>query len=219
MLLDVAVQHLLDEAALAHAALALDDGQDGPPLALSDPHGVDEEGQLELPAHERHRHAPPAPAGQGERLERQPGRRPLVPAPGLDAPDGLVGDGAVGGGVRRRPDQHAARRGRGLQPVGGVHHVAHGGVVAAGPQRADQHLAGVDADAHADAAGPRVGHELGERALHPQRGPHGPLGVVLVGHRRAEQGHDGVADDLVDPPAEARDVGDQPLEAARRPGS
>ena len=53
-----------------------------------------------------------------------------------------------------------------------------------------------------------------ERLLHLQRGPHGPLGVVLVGDRRAEQGHDGVADDLVDPAAEAGDVGGQPLEAA-----
>ena len=49
--------------------------------------------------------------------------------------------------------------------------------------------------------------------LHPQRGPHRPLGVVLVGDGRAEQGHDGVADDLVDPPAEGHDVGDEPLEA------
>ena len=54
----------------------------------------------------------------------------------------------------------------------------------------------------------------GERLLHPQRGAHGPLGVVLVGDRRAEQGDDGVADDLVDLPAEGVDVGDEPLEAA-----
>ena len=57
------------------------------------------------------------------------------------------------------------------------------------------------------------GHEV-ERLLHPQGGPDGPLGVVLVGDRRAEQGDDGVADDLVDPAAEGIDVGDEPLEAA-----
>ena len=46
------------------------------------------------------------------------------------------------------PTSDLAGRGRGLQPLRGVHDVAHRGVVAAGPQRADQHLAGVDADAH-----------------------------------------------------------------------
>ena len=47
-----------------------------------------------------------------------------------------------------------------------------------------------------------------------KRGPHGALGVVLVGDRGAEQGDDRVADDLVDLPAERRDVRGQPLEAA-----
>ena len=43
--------------------------------------------------------------------------------------------------------------------------------------------------------------------VHPQRGPHRPLGVVLVGDGRAEQGHDLVADDLVEAAAEVDDVG------------
>ena len=55
--------------------------------------------------------------------------------------------------------------------------------------------------------------EAGQRLLHPQPGAHGPLGVVLVGDRRAEQGDDGVAEQLVDAAAEQLDVGDQPLEA------
>ena len=114
-------------------------------------------------------------------------------------------------GVRRRPDQHASRRSRGLQAGGGVHDVAHGGVVAAGPQRADEHLARVDADPNADGQ-VQVGHELGDRTLHPQRRPDSPLGVVLVGHRSPEQGDDGVTEDLVDPPAEARHVLHEPLE-------
>ena len=51
------------------------------------------------------------------------------------------------------PDDDLSGLGQRLQPAGHVHHVAHGRVVAAGPQRADQHLAGVDADAqlHVDA--------------------------------------------------------------------
>ena len=49
--------------------------------------------------------------------------------------------------------------------------------------------------------------------LHPQRCAHGPLGVVLVGDRGTEEGDDGVAQQLVDAPAELLDVGDEPLEA------
>ena len=52
-----------------------------------------------------------------------------------------------------------------------------------------------------------------ERRLHSQRRPHRAFGVVLVGDRRAEQGEDAVAEDLVDPPAERRDVVDEQLEA------
>ena len=49
--------------------------------------------------------------------------------------------------------------------------------------------------------------------LHPQRGAHRTLGVVLVGDGGPEQRHDGVADDLVDAPAEGRDVAHEALEA------
>ena len=105
-----------------------------------------------------------------------------------------------------------------LQAAGDVHDVAHRRVVAAGAQRADQHLAGVDADAHAhvDAESSAV---AGERALHLQRGPHGALGVVLVGDRRAEQRDDRVADDLVDPAAEGGDVGRRAARSTGRRGS
>ena len=48
--------------------------------------------------------------------------------------------------------------------------------------------------------------EPGQRLLHPQRGPHRAFGVVLVGDGRTEQRDHGVADDLVDPAAERRDV-------------
>ena len=79
-----------------------------------------------------------------------------------------------------------------------------------------KHLAGVDADAHPDAGASgeaRRADEVAQRLLHPQRGAHRALGVVLVGDRRAEQRQDPVAEDLVDPPAERRDVVDQQLEA------
>ncbi len=63
-------------------------------------------------------------------------------------------------------------------------------------------------------AAPDLGAPVRQRLLHAQAGAHGALGVVLVGDRRAEEGEDGVADDLVDPAAEVGDVGGEPLEAA-----
>ena len=55
---------------------------------------------------------------------------------------------------------------------------------------------------------------LADRPLHDQRGPYRAFSVVLMGDRRAEQGDDGVAHDLVDPPAELGHHRHQPLEAA-----
>ena len=99
-----------------------------------------------------------------------------------------------------------------MQAGGGVDDVAHRRVVGTG-QRADEHLARVDPDAHLDRrVGTDVVDEASERRLHAQRRPHGPFGVVLVGDRRTEQGDDGVAEQLVDAPAELLDVGDEPLE-------
>ena len=46
-----------------------------------------------------------------------------------------------------------------------------------------------------------------DRLEDAQRRPHRALGVVLVSDRRPEDGHDGVADELLDGPAEALDVG------------
>src|SRR3546814_15005892 len=71
----------------------------------------------------------------------------------------------------------------------------------------------VHPDAHADVDA-QLGGDAGQRLLHAQRGSNGALGVVLVGQRRTEERHDGVADDLVDPASERLDVGDEPPEAA-----
>ena len=104
-----------------------------------------------------------------------------------------------------------------------VDDVAHRRVVGSG-DRADEDLAGVDPDAHADVVD-RVGvvdvvvllsrvfgDETGERLLHPQGGAHGSVGVVLVGDRSPEEGDDRVAEDLVDTAAERLDLGHQGLE-------
>ena len=69
-----------------------------------------------------------------------------------------LGDAERLAGNRRRAqrlggfaDEHAARRRQSLEPRRRVDDVAHRGVVGAG-HRADEHLAGVDADAHLDVA-------------------------------------------------------------------
>ena len=74
----------------------------------------------------------------------------------------------------------------------------------------DHPLAG-GADGHRRLAGQDPGPGLHRRPERPDRvdelepGPHRPLGVVLVGDRRAPDGHDGVADELLDRPAVAGD--------------
>ena len=102
-------------------------------------------------------------------------------------------------------DGHAARAGGALQPGGDVHRVADDGVVL--PDRAGQHLAGVDAHAQVelDALGEVLVH-LAHGGLHAEAGAHRALLVVLVGDRRAEDRHDVVADVLVHGAAIARDL-------------
>ena len=173
----------------------------------------DEQRAFQLPADEGHRRPPAATARQRERLDGQPCRHLVLPAPDLDLSDGLERDGADRRGVRGGADEHPAGRSRGLQPRRGVDHIAHGRVVASGPQRTDEHLAGVHADAHPDGQ-VQVGRQLPDGSLHPQRCSHGALGIVLVGDRRAEEGHDGVAQDLVHSPTEAGHVLDEALEEA-----
>jgi hypothetical protein len=91
-------------------------------------------------------------------------------------------------------DQDAAHRGGGLEARGGIDHVAGGDPLSGLRPRAegDQRLAGGDADAHLD---------LAQRIRDCQCGPHRALGIVLVRHRRAEQRHHRVADELFHRPA------------------
>ena len=148
-------------------------------------------------------------------LDREPDLDGLLAASRVEFASGFEVDRLRRERVGGVSYEDAAWRGRTLQTRCGVDDVAHRGVLGA-CQRADQDLAGVDADAHADprAAGqPRCADEVSQRCLHAQRGAHGAFGVVLVRDRRAEQREDAVAEDLVDPAAERRDVVDEQLEA------
>ena len=116
----------------------------------------------------------------------------------------------MGGG----PDDDLAGLGGGLQAAGGVHDVAHRGVVAAGAERTDEHLAGVHADAEAEASTPLSAPQSAIELLHAQRGAHRALGVVLVGDGAPKSATIASPMILSTWPPKVVDVGDEAFEAA-----
>ena len=110
--------------------------------------------------------------------------------------DGLrrtVLDRAAGSDVRLLSDEHGPDRGRGLQPRGSVDDVSRDERLTALGARieCDDRLARVDGDT-----------ELEPFALRPvadgERSADGALGIVAVRHRRTEDSHDRVPDELLD---------------------
>ncbi len=97
--------------------------------------------------------------------------------------------------------QHGARVGGRLEAGCGVHGVAGHHRLAGLRRRHRQHIPGVhaDADLQGDVVGPaEFLVEVLEATEHPQRGPEGACGIVLVRDRHPERGHDGIADELLD---------------------
>ncbi len=201
---------LVGQAGLAGARLT-DDRDDATTAVADELYGGLEEGPLVHTADERDV-APDRAAAGGRRARHEPRLLGLLTATDVGVGERLAADRRRAQRRRRRTDEHAAGRSQRLQAGSSVDDVAHRRVVRTG-QRADEHLAGVDADAHLDRrVGADVVDEAGQRRLHAQRRPHGPFGIVLVGDGRTEQGDDGVAEQLVDAPAELLDVGDEALE-------
>src|SRR5262249_9098925 len=156
-----------------------------------------------------------------DEARRPPGGGDVKPASlGAGAGEGVDLHGLGQALNRDRPpanDLHVAlgqfkRRG-GEQDGPGCRHLLHaGGQMGRLPDRRVVHVQiGADGpddnlariEAHADLDGHPVGPEdalsvLRDRLLHPERRVARPDGVVLVGDRRAEQGHDPIAHDLVD---------------------
>ena len=128
---------------------------------------------------------------------------------------------APGEPVRELADDHRSRLGRGLQPRGDVDRVADHRVAVADPARRaprPELIPTRSAKLGADVGGdPLV--DLLHRALHRQPGAHRALGVVLVGHRGAEDAHHVVADVLVDRPAVALDLGRRAAAVRGRPAT
>ena len=208
---------LAQQARLAHAGGA--DQRDQVRAALALDPAIDRLEQRDLvgPADER-RLAP----------DLQPRRGHGEGAGGHERGDGLglalevqrlervVGDRRRGGAARAVAHGDAARLPGRLQACGDVDGVADDRVAL--PDRARQHLAGVDADPQLEGDVVEVALELGvdlaHRLLHAEGGANGALGVVLVRHRRPEDRHDVVADVLVDLAAEALDLLAQAPQAA-----
>jgi hypothetical protein len=114
----------------------------------------------------------------------------------------LDGDGRLRQPERPLADQDRSWRGHLFHPCRQVGRLTNGGVVhvEVAPDRAHDNLARVDAHADPD-DDPFGALELfcvaAHRRLHAERGIAGARGMVLVGDRRAEEGHDPVAHDLV----------------------
>ena len=108
-----------------------------------------------------------------------------------------VFDCVAGGAVRAFADENAVHGGSRLQPgrrvddVSGCH-----ALPGARPRvKGDECLARVDGNPNL-----KLGVLVPNRVPDRKRSPNRPLGVVLVGNRRAENGHDRVADELLDRP-------------------
>ena len=104
-------------------------------------------------------------------------------------------------------DDHRADGGCALESSGGVDDIARDDPLASLGSRTegDDRLAGRDGGPNRDLE-PFVA-ELPDRLQDAESRPHGPLGVVLVGDGGSEDGHDCVADELLDSAVEALDVG------------
>ena len=197
------LEELPDEPALADAGNAHERDQLYRSLGPAPAEGVEEEVHLGPAADERRRgplHDVDPEAGAA--LDRLPrGNRPGL-ALGHDRLDMPVGDRAIRRVVGRLADEDAVdgcggleARGR-VDDVAGRHSLSAAGI---GPED-DQRLAGVHADAHVQVEAGLLLVQPVDRSPDRERRADRALGIVLVGHRRAEERHDGVADELLDRP-------------------
>jgi hypothetical protein len=183
--------------------------------ALGGVEDVLQQAQLALAAGER-RIEPGAaadPAAGGGHPDGPPQRHRLGLPLQLERPGGLRDDGGLADPSRDLVDEDPARRRGALDARRGVHQVAGDDALADRPDR------------HGGVAGrdPGPGLEGGAAALAErvhridqlEGDADGPLGVVLLGDRRAPDRHHRVADELLDRAAVALDRAPGRLEVAR----
>ena len=125
-------------------------------------------------------------------------------------PGGLALDRGLGRPARRVVHQHPAGRGSGLDPRGGVDHVARDHPLAL-CTHGHRDLARRDSGAHRES-----GFHLGHGGNQLERRAHRPFGVILLRHGCAPDCDDGVADELLDRAAVPFDHLGGDLEVARQ---
>jgi hypothetical protein len=107
-------------------------------------------------------------------------------------PGRLEGNRPARGTLSRLPDENRARGSGRLQPARGIDEVARDHPLVGRPE-GDGGFAGEDAGPGCDAGSERL-----DRVDELKAGPNCPLGVVFVRRGRTPDGHDGVADELLD---------------------
>ena len=139
---------------------------------------------------------PPGPAGAvGEHLQQPPDVLRLGCPLDRQRPGRLGLDRVDDQPVGLLAEQDLAGPGQLLEPLGQVDGRA-GELLLQGAGVADQHVAGVDAEAHVELEAALLAHLLGklvQGGAELAGGPHGPQGVVLVQLGDAEGGHEAVA--------------------------
>jgi hypothetical protein len=99
------------QSALAHAALALDGGEERAVMGDGEPRAVEQEGQLGVAPDERGLHLATPAAGRRQRLDGAPRLDGLLPVPHPHEPDRFVAHDVAGRGVGGRSDEHRAGEG------------------------------------------------------------------------------------------------------------
>ena len=172
--------------------------------------------QLGAPPHERRQ---PAGLGDGHRrdglahAEHLVGRHRLALSLHLEGARLAHLEEAADQPLRGGADEDRPGLGEGLKAGGEVRRVADGGVIHLEIVADGAHHdgAGVDADAHLEVvlpSAPAPFVEPDERPANGERGVHGALRGVLVGHRGAEQRHHPVARELVHDAVHPVDLGE-----------
>jgi hypothetical protein len=192
---------------LADAGRSDDRDQVGPELGHGAlPDGF-QEAQLAAAADERRRRRRPF-GRRADRRDREPRLDRVALALGLDGLELAVADHVSRRPVRLLADHQPACRRRGLQPRGGVHDVAqrerHARLRSGSD--GDHGLARVDGRAHRDRVVGSLAAQPLDRVDDAESRADRALSVVAVRHRRAEDGHDGVADELLDGALETLDL-------------
>ena len=194
-------EQLRTQPALAHSRLAHQRHQLARGLLSSTLERPDQKRLLELATDERRgERAGHVRPETGLRAQRAPERQRLRLALHRHRCQLLPLEDAFRGSIGRVRDHGGADRRSALQPRRRVHDVAgHECLTELGPRAdGDHRLARIDPQPHLQRQRRSDLVQLLDRLEDPQPGTHRAFGVVLVGDRRAEDGHDRVAHELLD---------------------